>query len=86
MKIINDYPPVFFLGSRESVKNTRSSPRKGKDKKVVEEGGKGKISVRGKKVVVEFEKPSRKKRQLCDEDNDEFVDEAVPSSKQKGKV
>ncbi|KAL4573844.1 hypothetical protein LXL04_020664 [Taraxacum kok-saghyz] len=72
--------------SKEIVKNTRSSTRKCKDKKVVEEGGKGKISVKGKKVVVEFEKPSRKKRQLYDEDDDDFVAEAGPSRKQKGKV
>ncbi|KAL4564718.1 hypothetical protein LXL04_028786 [Taraxacum kok-saghyz] len=49
-------------GSRENVKNTRSSAMKGKDK-VVEEAAKGKISVRGKKVVVEFEKPSPSTKQ-----------------------
>jgi len=86
MKIINDCPHLYFLGSKEIVKNKRSCTRKGKEKNVVEDGGKGKISVKGKKVVVEFEKPSRKKRQMCDEDNDEFVDEARPSRKQKGKV
>ncbi|KAL4561838.1 hypothetical protein LXL04_034019 [Taraxacum kok-saghyz] len=70
----------------EIVKNTRSSTRKGKEKKIVVEGGKGKIYVKGKKVVVDFEKPYRNKRQLYDEDNDEFVDETGPSRKQKGKV
>ncbi|KAL4562268.1 hypothetical protein LXL04_034467 [Taraxacum kok-saghyz] len=72
-------------GSRENVKNTRSSPRKVKDNKVVEERAKGKIFVRGKKVVVEFEKPSRKKRQPSDEDDDDFLDVPGPSRKQKGK-
>ncbi|KAL4579419.1 hypothetical protein LXL04_015565 [Taraxacum kok-saghyz] len=71
--------------SRESVKNTISSPRKGKDKTVVEEGAKGKSMLGGKKVVVDFEKPSRKKRQLLDEDDDDFVDVSGPSRKQKGK-
>ncbi|KAL4568177.1 hypothetical protein LXL04_023784 [Taraxacum kok-saghyz] len=39
-------------GSKEIVKNTRSLTRKGKDKKVVEEGGKGKIFVNGKKALL----------------------------------
>ncbi|KAL4579723.1 hypothetical protein LXL04_015886 [Taraxacum kok-saghyz] len=72
---------------QESVKlkNTRSSPKKAKDNKVVEEGSKAKISISEKKVVVEIEKPSRKKRQLLDEEDDDFVDVPGVSRIQKGK-